>query len=1578
MADAKISQLPAVVTPAGTDEFAVNQAGTTKKVTLNQISGAVNYWQRIGTDISPVNAGDTATIDGGLTIGTGAAGVDYTLTFDGENSDGVLTWDEDNSRWGIVDTFRYVNGSITNTFGNDGANVAGTFNQSTNGSVVRLGGTLYSAQFNFTGGAGGTVTILDGTYGINVNGTSLLQDDVTLNGSLNVNSGVVDSFINLVNGNSAGVSAANEGRIRYNSGTNAVEVSLSGGGWDALLTDSAENLWDRVGTDLRPHTSGDTVRADGGLTIGLGAAGVDYTITFDGEDNDGVITWLEDEDTFDFTCDLRITDATNPELIFNKTGGFATMKLQTGSTGGTHALQIEANGTNAFSVLSTAATANSLVVGAGVLWIGGTSPVNARNVIDIANDTTQWNIQNDTGGHFAIHGTANNLLFADYASDEVGIGTATPGGKLEVNDGTDFVQVLDGTYGIQVDTSSSGDDGVYVTNGGYSAVLANSTVGAFPAAGWFAEGVTTTHIGEGTAGVLTTDGTLIARLADNGNSRAGYFTDGTRTAQLGTASYGGYFTQFPYQARLGTTTEAINANDGTPGRSLKACNGTYALQTDDNGSRVVQLSNANHAISANGSIDHESGNVIYLSLADDIETEITAASAGDTLVLASGTYSLTSTIDISKKIHIRGQGKDSTIIEWTGAGASDLFRIDGNPGTADGSSFSDFGVRDATSSGNDLFHCVFTDALRFNNIHFYSNQSNGRCIFFNGNSSVVDCVIENTSANLTGNMKFLDDTFALTSIDRCTVVQNGSSDGTIITNSSSMNIYNSLFLSTGSPGTGGTVTNSGLMNCYNVGAYASGGSPSAYDFKCSANTLNLYTCNSMSGRVDESSTVNYLGDLTVADEAYGAGWNGSEQVPTKNAVYDKIESIAGDITSVGDVASGAAFDGTQGTTLTFFNAGGNKTLSYDGIDFDFNDEVTATDGGFTASLADSGNSRAGYFFDGTYTVELSKGTDGLNVTDGTRSILAVNPTYALQVSDTVRTVQFANGTYAWDATGNFRASGTGEVQAVLSCTEGTGQTSFAIAPGGTQYLVFNSFGGDGVHIGLLPTSARNHLIFTTTTYANQNHGHGTADADPHIFIHSGANPSVDNTQWMSFYHDQTDAFIDNGSGDIVILPDDAMTVEDSSANRYLLVDSTGGTFALGDKDGGIDNTYFEISSANDQAQVWLNASRALDLDSVGGNYYIGDIDGATSYIYMDATNFNVDLFTNSVRGLRVSATGTTIGVGTAAVDYTLTFDGNTNDGVITWDESAGVFLFDHAVDITGNLSVTGSSDLDGAVVINESGADVDFRVEGDTDVNLLTTDAGNDKVGIGTIAGGGKLTVDGNIGNLSTITFTSLDTTPDVSGSNFFKTANAGATSITNFDNGVTTQRITIVVNDANTTFVEGATLALKEGANYVASSGDVLTFYLDGTVWREMRREITEHLFVPITTNAQYGNYAVNNTGSNASAYFNTKVPDNFLSLVNCFVYGIIDPSTAGASKDIDIYVDYATVGEAYNTHTASDTTTVYDLTGTGNQIYRFTLNSLLGSLAGDDSLGVQMDHNAIGNSIYYLGIEIEYRASI
>ena len=42
------------------------------------------------------------------------------------------------------------------------------------------------------------------------------------------------------------------------------------------------------------------------ITFGAGTAGTDITITFDGESNDGVLAWMEDEDYFRFSDDILI------------------------------------------------------------------------------------------------------------------------------------------------------------------------------------------------------------------------------------------------------------------------------------------------------------------------------------------------------------------------------------------------------------------------------------------------------------------------------------------------------------------------------------------------------------------------------------------------------------------------------------------------------------------------------------------------------------------------------------------------------------------------------------------------------------------------------------------------------------------------------------------------------------------------------------------------------------------------------------------------------------------------------------------------------------------------------------------------------------------------------------------------------------------------------------------------------------------------------------------------------------------------------------------------------------------------
>ena len=118
----------------------------------------------------------------------------------------------------------------------------------------------------------------------------------------------------------------------------------------------------------------------GNTTIGLGVDGADYTLTFDGFDADGLITWMEDEDRFDFADDVktaagrikataRLTgtttlDSTHHEVFCDTDGGAFTVTLpaapvdgrtyriiNTGSSG--NVLTIDENGTALLGSVTT-------------------------------------------------------------------------------------------------------------------------------------------------------------------------------------------------------------------------------------------------------------------------------------------------------------------------------------------------------------------------------------------------------------------------------------------------------------------------------------------------------------------------------------------------------------------------------------------------------------------------------------------------------------------------------------------------------------------------------------------------------------------------------------------------------------------------------------------------------------------------------------------------------------------------------------------------------------------------------------------------------------------------------------------------------------------------------------------------------------------------------------------------------------------------------------------------------------------------------------------------------------------------
>ena len=85
-----------------------------------------------------------------------------------------------------------------------------------------------------------------------------------------------------------------------------------------------------------------------------------------------------------------------------------------------------------------------------------------------------------------------------------------------------------------------------------------------------------------------------------------------------------------------------------------------------------------------------------------------------------------------------------------------------------------------------------------------------------------------------------------------------------------------------------------------------------------------------------------------------------------------------------------------------------------------------------------------------------------------------------------------------------------------------------------------------------------------------------------------------------------------------------------------------------------------------------------------------------------------------------------------------------NEGVnLRYDNAIKLATTSTGIDVTGNVVSDGAS-LDGAVVINESGADVDFRIESDTDANAFFLDGTNGRIGIGTSSPSSLLHLDGN------------------------------------------------------------------------------------------------------------------------------------------------------------------------------------------------------------------------------------------
>ena len=80
--------------------------------------------------------------------------------------------------------------------------------------------------------------------------------------------------------------------------------------------------------------------------------------------------------------------------------------------------------------------------------------------------------------------------------------------------------------------------------------------------------------------------------------------------------------------------------------------------------------------------------------------------------------------------------------------------------------------------------------------------------------------------------------------------------------------------------------------------------------------------------------------------------------------------------------------------------------------------------------------------------------------------------------------------------------------------------------------------------------------------------------------------------------------------------------------------------------------------------------------------------------------------------------------------------------------------------------------------------------------------------------------------------YTSADTTPSVYQTTCLYISNAGAVTITQFDDGEDGQVLTLIFNDANTTVQDGASIQLAGGANFTSAANKTLVLVKYNTTW--------------------------------------------------------------------------------------------------------------------------------------------------
>ena len=398
------------------------------------------------------------------------------------------------------------------------------------------------------------------------------------------------------------------------------------------------------------------------LTFGAATAGTDITVTFDGESNDGVFKWMEDEDYFEFSDDLLV--ASTEKLQFRDTAIYINS-----STDG----QLDLVADTEIQIAATTIDINGNVDISGTLTVAGAldfgdaalSNVGALQLDSIAGDAdTDTSITFSGSDVITIAtGGAGRLTIGDGAlspvtNNQIDLGTASLEFKDAFFDGTVTADAFAGPLTGNVTGNASGTAAT-VTTAAQSNITSLGTLTTLTVDNVIINGSTIGHTGDTdlmtvASGVLTVAGEVDATSLDisgdadiDGTLEADAITiAGVTLAETIADTVGAMVTSNTESGITVTYDDADNTLDFTVGTLNQDTTGTAATVTTAAQSNITSLGTlttltVDNVITNGATIGH-TDDTDLLTLADGVltvagEVSMTTLDIGGTNVTSTAT-----------------------------------------------------------------------------------------------------------------------------------------------------------------------------------------------------------------------------------------------------------------------------------------------------------------------------------------------------------------------------------------------------------------------------------------------------------------------------------------------------------------------------------------------------------------------------------------------------------------------------------------------------------------------------------------------------------------------------------------------------------------------------------------------------------------------------------------------------------------------------------------------------------------------------------------------------------------------------